>query len=420
MTAHLDRFHANVRTLCSLALARLPRMIDPATGLFTFGVSGERSSILRPRGTSVRYTAMTALGLERAEAHGLGSPVDLDRLYEALNATLPGVDNLGDVGLVIWAAARRNRPLAERALRLVDEFPDHVHHRRSTSVHTTELALLTNGLIEALAAGVGSERDVRARLDRAFRSLSNQRGPSGLLPFARPAPGRESTPGPRERIQAELGFFDGQIYALLAALRRYEVLDDVEARAMARTIAEHLLASQRPLGQWAWHYNTRSGAVVDLYPVYSVHQDGMAPMALLSAERLLGISTVPAVARGVKWLFGRNELNESLVNVEEARIWRSIRRRAPLRNIVYPLKLASLAEVGGDLDLGSRFAAPHQLEIDREMRPYHLGFCLYAFAAIAGAPHVEGEPSPDSDPRPTLKTGEHAEPGSRPRASNLV
>ena len=417
MTANLDRFHANVRTLCSLALARLPRMIDPATGLFNFGVSGEG---LAPRGTSVRYTAMTALGLERAEAHGLGSPVDLDRLYEALSATLAGVDNLGDIGLVIWAAARRNRPLAERALRLIDEVPDHVHRRGSSSVHSTELALLTNGLTEALAAGVGSERDVRTRLDRAFRCLSNQRGPSGLLPFARHVSGREPPPSARDRIQAELGFFDAQIYALLAALRRHEVLDDAEARAMARTIAERLLACQHPLGQWAWHYNARSGAVVDLYPVYSVHQDGMAPMALLSAERLLGLSTVPAVARGVKWLFGHNELNESLVDVEQGRIWRSIRRRAPLHRIVYPLKLASLVEVGRSFDLGARLAAPRLLEIDQEMRPYHLGFCLYAFAAIAGAPHVEGETSSDSDPRPTLKTGEQAEPVNHRRASNLV
>lgn len=417
MSAHLDRFHANVRALCNLALARLPRMIDPATGLFMFGVSGDA---LVPRGTSVRYTAMSALGLERAEAHGLGAPVDLDRLYEALGATLAGVDNLGDIGLVIWAAARRNRPLAERALRLVDEFPDHVHQRRSTSVHSTELALLTNGLTEALAAGVGSERDVRSRLDKAFRCLANQRGPSGLLPFARPAPAREAPPTLRERLRAELGFFDAQIYALLAALRRHEVLDDAEARAMARTIAERLLACQHPLGQWAWHYNVRTGTVVDLYPVYSVHQDGMAPMALLPAERLLGLATMPAVARGVKWLFGRNELNESLVDVEREVIWRSIRRTSPLRKVVYPLKLASLAELGRGLDLGARLSSPDLLEVDREMRPYHLGFCLYAFSAIAGSLHAEGELPPDSEPRPTLKTGEHAEPGGRSRASNLV
>jgi hypothetical protein len=415
MTAHLDRFHANVRALCSLALARLPRMIDPATGLFTFGVSGDT---LAPRGTSVRYTAMTAIGLERADAHGLGSPVDLERIYEALGATLPGVDNLGDLGLVIWAAARRSRPLAERALRLIDEFPEHVQRRGGGSVHSTELALLTNGLTEALAAGVGSERDVRTRLDRAFRCLSNQRGPSGLLPFSRPAPGRESPATLHERLQAELGFFDAQIYGLLAALRRHEVLDDEGARAMARTIAEHLLACQHPLGQWAWHYNVRTGAVVDLYPVYAVHQDGMAPMALLPAERLLGLSTVPAVARGVKWLFGRNELNESLVDAERAVIWRSIRRRAPLRSVVYPLKLASLTDLGRSLDLGARLSSPDVLEVDREMRPYHLGFCLYAFSSLVASLPADGEVASDSEPRPTLKTGVTAEPGARSRTSN--
>ena len=417
MTAHKDRFHANVRALCSLALTRLPRMIDPATGLFTFGVSGVD---LVPRGTSVRYTAMTAIGLERAEAHGLGAPVDLDRLYEALGATLPGVDNLGDLGLVIWAAARHARPLAERALKLASEFPDHVQRRRGTSVHSTELALFTNGLTEALAAGVGSERDVRSRLDKAFRCLTAQRGPSGLVPFSRPAPGRESPATLHERVQSELGYFDAQIYSLLAALRRHEVLEDEGARAMARTIAEHLLACQHPLGQWAWHYNVRTGTVVDLYPVYAVHQDGMAPMALLPAERLLGISTVPAVARGLKWLFGRNELDHSLVNTEEAVIWRSIRRRSPLRSVVYPLKLASLLDVGRGLDLGARLASHDALEIDREMRPYHLGFCLYAFSALAGSLPAEGDLDPDSEPQPTLKTGEHVEPNSRSRASNSV
>jgi hypothetical protein len=415
MTAHLDRFHANVRALCALALARLPRMIDPATGLFIFGVSGEE---LAPRGTSVRYTAMTAIGLERAEAHGLGSPVDLDHLYEALGATLAGVDNLGDLGLVIWAAARRARPVAERALHLALEFPDHVARRRGTSVHSTELALYTNGLTEALAAGVGNERDVRSRLDKAFRCLVAQRGPSGLLPFSRPAPGRGTSPTLHERLKAELGFFDAQIYALHAALRRHEILDDEGAKAMARAIAEHLLASQHPLGQWAWHYNVRSGAVVDLYPVYAVHQDGMAPMALLPAERLLGLSTVPAVARGVKWLFGRNELDTSLVDPERAVIWRSIRRKSPLRGVVYPLKLVSLLDVGRGLDLGARLASPGALEIDREMRPYHLGWCLQAFSALAASLPAEGELYPDSEPRPTLKTGDLVEPDSRSRASN--
>ena len=67
----------------------------------------------------------------------------------------------------------------------------------------------------------------------------------------------------------------------------------------------------------------------------------------------------------------------------------SIRRREPLRSVVYPLKLASLAGVGEGLDLGARLATPATLEIDREMRPYHLGWCLLAFSEIARATEDE-------------------------------
>src|SRR5690348_5353970 len=99
MDAYLDRFHANVQTLCDTALERLPRMVDPTTGLFVHHIEGQS---LVPRGVSFRYTAMTALGLERAEAYGLRSSIDLERVYTALGDTLAAVDNVGDIGLTMW------------------------------------------------------------------------------------------------------------------------------------------------------------------------------------------------------------------------------------------------------------------------------------------------------------------------------
>src|SRR4051812_43013287 len=111
----------------------------------------------------------------------------------------------------------------------------------------------------------------------------------------------------------------------------------------------------------------------------------MAPMALLPLEPALGLATTPAIARGVAWLFGRNELGEPLAVPERELIWRSLRPRPPFDAIVYPLKAASALRAGGALDLGARLAGPHVLEIDRELRPYHLGFCLYAFAELAAA-----------------------------------
>jgi hypothetical protein len=412
MHALLHRFHANVRKLCTVAVAGLPRMIDPATGLMVFRVDGEDTV---PSGASLRYTAMTLLGLERAERAGFSLGVDVGRLYEAVQATLAGADNSGDVGLVLWAAAATCRPLAERALDDLREFGDLARTRSVAAVHSTELAWVVTGLAEALLAGVGDERDVRERLDRAFAHLLAQRGASGLFCFARPLGRAPRSPG--ALLRSELGFFDAQVYGIVACLARDAAVGDPVAREAARVVGERLLAHQHPRGQWGWHYNARTGALVDLYPVYSVHQDGMAPMALLPLERAVSIVTTPAVARGVAWLFGRNELGERLVDEERGVIWRSIRRRRPLSAVVHPLKAASLLRLGRGLDLGARLAEPAWLEIDHECRPYHLGFCLYALAELAAHP-LDELAAFSEDASPTLKTGDTSAPSRNAPASH--
>jgi hypothetical protein len=83
--------------------------------------------------------------------------------------------------------------------------------------------------------------------------------------------------------------------------------------------------------------------------------------------------------------------------------------------VVHPLKAASLCRLPAGLDLGARLADPRLLEIDRECRPYHLGFCLYALAELAGD-DVVGRAEPASEPSPTLKTGDAGAPTPRPRA----
>src|SRR6185369_11929239 len=116
-----DRYRERVGALCAIARARLPGMIDPATGLVVFRREGQK---LVPVGTSFRYTAMVAIGLERAEQHGMPAAMDRGRLLEAIGATLAGTDNSGELGLAIWATARDERAIAERALRLLSEFDD--------------------------------------------------------------------------------------------------------------------------------------------------------------------------------------------------------------------------------------------------------------------------------------------------------
>ena len=81
MGALFDRFPEDARKLCAVAVAGLSRMIDPATGLLVLRVDGDE---VVPVGASLRYTAITLLGLERAERAGFSLGLDVGRLYEAV------------------------------------------------------------------------------------------------------------------------------------------------------------------------------------------------------------------------------------------------------------------------------------------------------------------------------------------------
>jgi hypothetical protein len=59
--------------------------------------------------------------------------------------------------------------------------------------------------------------------------------------------------------------------------------------------------------------------------VYSVNQDGAVPAALGQLQRTLGDTRYDqAIARGLEWEFGANEIAESLVNEGEGFVARAI------------------------------------------------------------------------------------------------
>lgn len=358
-------------------------MVDAKTGLLAFCARGDD---VTNAGTSVRYTAISAIGIGHALAHGMECSIDYGRILDALEEARPTIINAGDRGLLLWAMAGQDRDAAERALETLISAGGDAGPSNDPTHRSTELAWVVLGLGEALAHDIGPERLVRARYELAYRLLMRNRGDSGLMAFAR---------GPNAfplHWQSTLGFFDAQIYTTLASVRRAQLLGDLNARDVAISIGERLIHHQHPLGQWAWHYNAKTGGLVELYPVYSVHQDGMAPMALLPLEKAFGVRTSESVARGVAWLFGNNELGVRLIEPDRSVIWRSIRRRGMMRRVVYPFKAASILGVD-PTTLGAAISFPSALEVDREMRPYHFGWTLLAFSELVAHERRERERS---------------------------
>ena len=344
-----------------LALSGLRRMYDPASGRFVFRLRRTEAGIV-PEGLSDRYTAITLLGLSgegretaRAVLHGSGP----GEAWRSLAARTLGSSNLGDAALTLWAGYALGLPRREGIVaRLLEMRPADAPHP------TVEVAWTLSALTLDHDAPVG---DLRERL---ARRLVEAQGPrSGAFPH------RLGVGGLRRHVCC----FADLVYPIQALSLRAERLEDRAAAGAARRAAALNIRRQGRHGQWWWHYDVRCGDVVEGYPVYAVHQDAMAPMALFAARCATGIDVSDAVHLGLDWLERSPELGGgSLVDEGAGLIWRKVARREPGK-LSRSLQATASRLHGGARVPGLDLIFPAKA-IDHEDRPYHLGWLLHAFA----------------------------------------
>jgi len=358
--------HMDVSELKALAAAGLVQMFDTKRRLFCFRLKRDRDTFVR-EGFSPRYTIMTLLGLHRLETSGLGSPVEIRPIFRSLLESYDWINNIGDVGLILWLCAvtsPENLQAICSSLRVesaLDRFRGARHGR------TMELAWFLSGLSHA-----SMEMPARKRLDlknlavNAYEALKKNQGDHGI--FGHQATGR-SLPG---ILRGHIGSFADQVYPIYALTQFAKAYNIQAALRIARNCADAICRAQGPLGQWWWHYDALKGVVSQRYPVYAVHQDGMAPMALFALSEATGVDYDEPIYRGLAWINGNNELGADLRDRSSGVIWRSIYRPTSWKKyrdeVCELLRPERAAESVGDL------------KILFECRPYHLGWLLYAFA----------------------------------------
>ena len=137
---------------------------------------------------------------------------------------------------------------------------------------------------------------------------------------------------------------------------------------------KRVIELQGPLGEWPWMLSVGRAAVVDPYPVFSVHQDSMAMLFLLPAFDRGVEGTMDAISSSCLWVGGRNELSKDLVNDDPFFICRSIQRVEKNARARRYLRQFSPKRQGW------RAAPIDQIEINPESRSYHIGWILFAWA----------------------------------------
>jgi hypothetical protein len=359
---------ALLHRLLRIAQLRLAEQHD--NGEFVFTVTGERSTSqpgpggtwrLRRAGMSLRYGAITALGLLRLpepDQRTVLAGMTAEDLVGQLAKGIDEISGLGDAALVCWAAAECGHGDTEHALQ----------HLAALDQAERPVDVVSAAWVVSALAAARPVADVERHLAAARQRLLAARG-AAVYPH---------TTGPGAPwYRAHVGSFADQVYPIQALARLHRSADDPEALAVAGTVAGAIVSAQGAGGQWWWHYDSRSGAVVEGYPVYSVHQHAMGPMALLDLADAGGDGHLDAIRRGLRWLAGPPEGAAELILDEPPITWRKI-ARADHRKVVRGLRAASTRIVPG-----ARVAALDRVYppgvVDHECRPYELGWLLYTW-----------------------------------------
>ncbi len=342
-----------------MSLRTLPRMLVPGTQTFCLQLTrdnsiGEFAPIYSPR-----YSIMCLLGLERARRAGLQSHLDLDALFAAAFEGLREL-TVGDVGLLLWLAVRRESSRADAIAKVLE--------RRVSQTNLDQLQGMEIGWLIAGSAfyeALASRREFNVGRQLITYFFEKRVSPSGLAFHL----GR----GWRRRFPN----FATQIYSVHALSIRARLHKDSRCGEQAVAIAEKLRKLQRENGGWPWLYDAVRGIVVEPFEIYSVHQHAMGPMGLLELNEATGYDVSGMLRRSMNWLERNNELQFPMIDDGAGLIYRSIRRQPPRdRLAIYSRVARSL--VGMRLD-DSRCESISGLEMNLTCRPYELGWALEAW-----------------------------------------
>lgn len=355
------------RELSELAVRGLGPMFDPQSQLYCFRLNREGSAMVR-EGVSHRYTIMVLLGFHQREQAGLTSPVDVKSIFLKMLRESSWLTSLGDLGLLLWLCAVASPEHMKELWDRFDVSTSLSRYREASEGRTMELSWLLTGLAHASLASLS---DQCAGLDdlagKCYSLLRDNQGDHGYFGHL----ARKGTLA--GALRGHIGSFADQVYPILAFTKFSEAYEDTGALDRALACAEGICRVQGEQGQWWWHYDSKTGRVAERYPVYSVHQHAMAPMALLAIAKTHPEKAIPAIYKGLQWISGTNELGCDLRDTSHNLVWRCL----------YPKGYRRYVAIGaGAVGLRTDFQSRHSMAIRFECRPYELGWLLYAFPGV--------------------------------------
>lgn len=351
-----------IESLKTLAIKSLQDMYYSDVNLFCYKLDQNEKGVLIKKEVSIRYSIITLLGLIKWEREGNKSPIDIQLVFKKLSDEINKIDNVGDLGLLLWLSSFISDADHLKILGKWDYSELKRKYNDAFFSMTTELSWMLTGLTYC-ARNKQNDHTLEKLAHQVYDDLILNYRNKGLF-------GHQSNNSIRGAFRHRIGSFADQVYPIYALSVFSDTYNNQTSLKIAQDCADKICHLQGPLGQWWWHYDAMDGRVIGQYPVYSVHQYGMAPMALLALQKVSKKDFQNRIEIGLNWLKGENELEYDMVSVDKNIIWRCI----------YPPKYNLYRDEFLSFLLGMKRVEKNNLKILCESRPYCLGWLLYAFS----------------------------------------
>lgn len=356
---------ATVARFLKLAVRGLVPMFDESRQMFCFSLKKYESGMVQ-EGISPRYTMMCLMGLHRLEQGGGTSPFEKQAILDALFADLSWVDNVGDLGVLLWTCGIVCPERFGEVQSKLQPQTALTRYQDAKRGFTMELAWFLTGL--SYWAQVEREKSpfIEPIASHTYKQLIKNQGDRGFF-------GHLSTTGSLAGVaRGRTGSFADQVYPIYGMAHYAKAFHSQEAAKRALKTAIGICEEQGAMGQWWWHYDSPGGRVTDGYPVFSVHQHAMAPFTLFGLGDAIQHNFDSWIYKGLRWINSHNELSFDMEDDERSVIWRCIYRSR--RSLTRYLQ-AGMGKYSERVQAESK----ERLKVLFECRPYELGWLLYAF-----------------------------------------
>jgi hypothetical protein len=359
----VNRFSSS--ELVAPAAELLGAVYDEAEGLYPrtirLDVDGYRTSFSR-RCELFRYSITCLLGLRAAAQEGL-LKVDFDlreRVQDFARRHGPAVKRPSDVGLllVLIGSEPGCRRLAVAKIRQLSG----TIRGRARGLSVQDLSWMLWGSSVAASADLpGAALLAETTYVRLLER--NVIGTTGL-PEHRPVRWRHS-----------IVSFGGVAYYLRALYEYFVLTGCTHTRELFARALQTTVRTQGLDGSWPWLLSARTGFVLERYPIYSVHQLGMAPLFLLPAIYEHVLSDVAVLARSKLWLTD-NVVGMTMVQFSPTFIHRAIDRTDRWPRAQRYARASANAVRRGDAPT----SLPGKLVVNAVSHSYEWGWLLFAEA----------------------------------------